>query len=77
MSDIVEIDADRTIVLAVTAHQEAMRQPLEEVRDQVAERLRLDETNALLAVSRCRDDVLRSTAGTDFHRRSVVSRRGS
>ena len=40
ISDIIEIDANRSVVLHVTRHQEAMRQSLAEVRDQIVESVR-------------------------------------
>jgi len=49
LSEIVEIDANRSAVFAVTRHNEATRQPLEEVSDQVSEQLRLEQSEALMS----------------------------
>lgn len=40
MSDIVELDANRSVVVTVTDYQEAARRPLEEVRDQIVADIR-------------------------------------
>lgn len=48
LSEIVEIDANRSAVFVVTRHNEATRQPLEEVRDRVAESVRLEQSEALM-----------------------------
>ena len=49
LSEIVEIDANRSVVFAVTRHNEATRQPLEDVREQVAEQLRLEQSEMLMS----------------------------
>lgn len=48
ISDIVEIDANRSVVLRVTRHQEAMRQPLDAVREQIVESVRADKARELV-----------------------------
>ena len=48
-SELVELDADRTVVVAVVNHQPATRQPLEEVRDQVEAVLRQNQAEELMA----------------------------
>lgn len=65
ISDIVEVDVDRSVVVAVTAHRPATRQPLEEVRDQVAESLRLQQAEELMAAKA--DAMLAAlAAGSEF-----------
>jgi len=65
ISDIVEVNADRSIVVAVTNHRPATRQPLEEVRDQVVEALRAQQAEELMAARA--DEMLEAlSAGTDF-----------
>ena len=65
ISDIVEVDADRSVVVAVTNHRPATRQPLEDVRDQVVEALRQQQAEELMAA---RADAMLAAiaAGTDF-----------
>ncbi len=65
LSDLVEIDADRAIVLAVTAHQEARTRPLEEVREQVVASLEREQTNELMA-ARAAEMEQAVSAGEDF-----------
>ncbi|MBT8105744.1 MAG: hypothetical protein HKP05_08915, partial [Woeseiaceae bacterium] len=43
LSEIVELDANRSAVFVVTKHTEATRQPLDQVRDQVAEGLKNEQ----------------------------------
>jgi peptidyl-prolyl cis-trans isomerase D len=47
ISDIVELDANRSIVVAVTAYNEAARLPLEDVRDSIVAELRSERAFAL------------------------------
>ncbi len=49
LSEIVEIDANRSAVFAVTRHNAATRQPLEDVREQVAEALRQEQSESLMS----------------------------
>lgn len=49
MSEIIEIDANRSAVFAVTNHYPATRQPLEDVREQVAESLKTQQAEDLMA----------------------------
>jgi len=49
LSEIVEIDADRTAVFSVTKYTEATRQPLAEVRDGITGTLRSQESETLMA----------------------------
>ena len=49
MSEIIEIDASRSAVFFVTQHYPATRQPLEDVRDQVATTLRMELAEELMA----------------------------
>lgn len=49
MSEIIEIDANRSAVFAVTNHYPATRQPLEDVRDQVAASLQAQQAEELMA----------------------------
>ena len=65
ISDIVEIDMNRSAVFAVTRHEPATRQPLDDVRDQVAESLRAQRAEELMAAKA--DEMLAALAnGTDF-----------
>lgn len=45
---VVEIDANRSAVFAVTDHVEATRRPLEDVRDVVAEMLKTEQAQSLM-----------------------------
>ena len=65
ISDIVEVDADRSVVVAVTNHRPATRQPLEDVRDQVVEALRQQQAEELMA-ARADEMLAAIAAGTDF-----------
>ena len=49
MSDVIEVDGDRTVVLQVVAHNPATRQSLDDVRDEVIASLREQQTETLLA----------------------------
>jgi peptidyl-prolyl cis-trans isomerase D len=49
MSEIVEIDGDRTVVVQVTSYNPATRQPLDAVRDQVISNLRSQQSEQLMA----------------------------
>ena len=48
ISDIIEIDANRSVVLRVTRHQEATRQPLEVVRELIVESVRSEKARQLV-----------------------------
>ena len=48
LTDVIEVDADRTVVVAVTAHQPAVRQTLDEVREQIAASLAASQSDALM-----------------------------
>jgi peptidyl-prolyl cis-trans isomerase D len=47
ISDIIEIDANRSVVLRVTNHQEAQRQPLADVREQIVAAVRQSKAQAI------------------------------
>jgi len=65
MSQIVEIDANRSAVFAVTNHYPATRQPLNDVREQVAESLRAQQAEEIMAARA--DEMLAALAdGTEF-----------
>ncbi|MEJ2275281.1 MAG: SurA N-terminal domain-containing protein [Woeseiaceae bacterium] len=49
LSDVVEVDASRSLVFQVTDHYPATRRPLEEVRDQVVAALRAEQAETLMA----------------------------
>ena len=61
LSEIVELDANRSAVFVVTNHTEATRQPLDEVRDQVAEGLKAEQAEILMATKV--DDMLAALEG--------------
>lgn len=48
LSEIVELDANRSVVFAVANHVEATRQPLEDVREEIAEALRSEQAEKLM-----------------------------
>jgi peptidyl-prolyl cis-trans isomerase D len=48
ISDIVELDANRSAVFRVVNYQQAMRQPLEDVREQVVEAVKADAANRIM-----------------------------
>ncbi len=48
LSEIVELDANRTVVFAVTNHVPAQRQPLDEVRAAIAEALKAQQAEKLM-----------------------------
>jgi len=48
ISDIVELDANRSVVLQVTEYNEPAPLPLEEVRDEIVTRLKNDEARAIV-----------------------------
>jgi peptidyl-prolyl cis-trans isomerase D len=49
ISDIVELDADRSAIFRVTSHQEPTRRPLEEVRDEVVAALEAEQAELLMS----------------------------
>ncbi len=49
ISDVIELDANRSAVFKVTAYREASRQPLEDVRDQIVDAIRAQEAAAIIA----------------------------
>ncbi|MDH3281809.1 MAG: SurA N-terminal domain-containing protein [Gammaproteobacteria bacterium] len=49
LSEIVEVDANRTVVFAVTNHVAAQRQPLDEVREAIRETLKARQAETLMA----------------------------
>lgn len=49
ISDIVELDADRSAIFRVTAHREATRQPLDEVREDVVAALEAEQAELLMS----------------------------
>ncbi|MBT8103264.1 MAG: SurA N-terminal domain-containing protein [Gammaproteobacteria bacterium] len=65
LSEIVELDANRSAVFAVTNHVTATRQPLDEVRDLVAEALKAEQAETLMQDKA--DQMLEAVAaGEDF-----------
>ena len=65
LSDIIELDIDRTIVVSVSNHKQASRDALENVRDQVVQSLTLEQSETLMAASSQKMlDAIR--AGEDF-----------
>ncbi|NNF49280.1 MAG: hypothetical protein HKN65_05455 [Woeseiaceae bacterium] len=65
LSEIVELDNNRSAVFLVTRHTQATRQPLDQVRDQVAEGLRAEQADALMSAKA--DEMLAAlAAGTEF-----------
>ena len=65
ISEIVEIDNNRSAVFSVTKHDPATRQPLEDIRDQVTSSLNAQQAEDLMAAKA--DEMLAALAnGTDF-----------
>ena len=65
LSEIVELDNNRSAVFVVTKHTEATRQPLEAVRDQVAEGLKAEQAEILMSAKA--DEMLAALAsGEEF-----------
>ena len=48
ISEVIELDANRSVVFKVTAYYEASRQPLEAVRDQIAGAIRRQEAESIV-----------------------------
>lgn len=65
MSEIVEIDADRSAVFYVVSHRPASRQPLDEVREEIAGALRTARAEELMA-ARADDMIAAIAAGDSF-----------
>ncbi|WP_104203468.1 SurA N-terminal domain-containing protein [Billgrantia saliphila] len=66
-SEVIELDADRRMVLRVAEHREATVLPLEEVRDQVAQAVERQKRRELLVdVARERVETLRAGAELDL-----------
>jgi peptidyl-prolyl cis-trans isomerase D len=65
LSDIVEVDANRSLVFHVVGHHPATRQPLEAVRDEIAAALRAQEAEALMA-EKADEMIAAVEGGADF-----------
>ena len=65
MSELIEIDANRTAVFAVTKHSPATRQALEDVRDEVTATLKAQQAEQLIA-GRADEMLAALEAGADF-----------
>jgi len=65
MSEVIEIDASRSAVFAVTKHYPATRQPLEDVREQVAASLQAQQAEELMA-AKADEMIAALAAGTAF-----------
>ena len=65
MSEIIEVDAGRSVVVAVVKHNPATRQSLDEVRDDVERAVRLQQSEEIMA-SRADEMIAALNAGTDF-----------
>jgi peptidyl-prolyl cis-trans isomerase D len=48
ISDLIELDANRSVIVRVTAHQEPTRQPVEDVRNQIADAVRRARAEAII-----------------------------
>jgi peptidyl-prolyl cis-trans isomerase D len=51
LSDVIELDIDRTIIISVSKHKKASRDKLENVRDQIVESLTIEQSDSLMAAS--------------------------
>jgi peptidyl-prolyl cis-trans isomerase D len=65
LSEIVEVGAGRSVVIAVEQHNEAMRQPLDAVRDDVETVVRAQQSEEIMA-ARADEMIAALSAGTDF-----------
>ena len=65
MSEIIEIDASRSAVFAVTQHRPATRQALDDVRDAVESTLKIQKAEELM-VARAEEMLTALEAGADF-----------
>lgn len=65
LSEIVEVDSGRSLVVAVVAHKPATRQPLEDVRGEVADAVRQQQAEQIMA-TRADEMIAALESGTDF-----------
>jgi peptidyl-prolyl cis-trans isomerase D len=65
ISEVIELDARRSAVFKVTAHNEASRQPLDVVRDQIAEAIRVQQAESIV-FARAGQLLAALDAGEDF-----------
>ncbi|MDJ0699507.1 MAG: SurA N-terminal domain-containing protein [Woeseiaceae bacterium] len=65
ITDIVEIDANRSAIFRVTAYQEAARQPLADVRGEIVASLRASESDKIM-IAKADDMLLKLAEGTEF-----------
>ncbi len=65
ISDIVELDADRSAIFQVAAHREATRQPLDEVREGVVAALQAEQAELLMS-TRAEQMVESLRSGAEF-----------
>ncbi|TFH86806.1 peptidylprolyl isomerase [Billgrantia azerbaijanica] len=76
-SEVIELDADRRLVLRVSEHRDAAVRPLDEVRDEVRAAVEAGKVrDALLEVARDRVEQLRNGTGSDieWQRAEAVTR---
>jgi len=65
ISEVIELDADSAAIFRVTRYNEAMRQPLEDVRDEIEAQVRSQQAETLLAERA--EEILRAVdGGEDF-----------
>lgn len=72
VSDIVEVDANRSAVFNVVNHNEATRQPIEDVRDQIVAQLTSQQADIILA-ARAEQLLAAIDAGEDFGQAAEAS----
>ena len=65
ISEIVELDANRSAIFKVTQHYEASRQPLEDVREDIADALKVQEAQTIV-FNRAEQLLVALNAGEDF-----------
>jgi peptidyl-prolyl cis-trans isomerase D len=65
ISEVIELDASRSAIFKVTAHHEASRQPIDNVRDQIAEAIRTQEAESIV-FGRAEELLAALDAGEEF-----------
>ena len=65
ITDVIEIDANRSAIFKVTDYQAATRQPLADVREDIVASLRASESDKIM-IAKAEDMLLKLAEGTDF-----------
>lgn len=72
LTDVIEVDADRTVVISVSAHHPAVRQSLEDVSERIAATLTQNQSEAIM-VARAQAMLAAIEGGEDFATAAIAA----